>query len=286
MKAFKTYVAVALAALLSASPVHAGVTGKKISDGAINAAKLNEHLRLGEYVYEVMDHQPMIGLTANGYADPTGAGPNTAVFRNGLTATYTGLGTQTIVGPVFNVTEGLLVSQDATDDDGVQYTFGALGTAGAFTHVVGTDSNKFLKIKFEIEDVSGTDDCAVCFRKNEAVQANIDDYDEMACINVISGDIKVETILNNATTVTTDSTLNWADGEEHTLELQIIGRRVVFKVDGAPIANAPEFNFDSGEVIVPHFFLLNASDVSLVYWKYVEVGPLSAVDSSASDNSL
>ena len=50
-------------------------------------------------------------------------------------------------------------------------------------------------MKFAIADVSDTDDCAFGFRKVEAYQANIDDYDEMAALNVISGDIKIETIL-------------------------------------------------------------------------------------------
>jgi len=268
-------------------PASAGVSGKKINDGAINAAKIRESMRKGEYVYEMMDFQPFIHLTANGYADPDGTGPNTVLFRHGLTATYTTLGTQTILSPVFSTTLGLDISQDQTDNDGVQYTFGALGTQGAWTHTVGTDPDRFIKISFSIVDVSGTDDLAIGWRKNEAVQANFDDYDELASVNVILGDVKNETILNGAATTTTDSALNWADGETHTIEVQIRGRRAVFLYDDAPLPLAPEFNFDSGEVIVPFFFFLQATTTpGKVYWKYIEIGTIRDVDGDASDDAL
>jgi hypothetical protein len=291
MKTTKPFWLRALSLLVAASlvsvPASAGVSGKKINDGAINAKKLSEPVRKGHAIYEMMDHQPMVGLTANGYADPTSAGPNTVVFRNGLSATYTGLGTQTILGPVFEVTKGLNISQDQTDDDGVQYTFGALGTLGAWTHTVGTDADKYLKISFEIADVSGTDDCLVGWRKNEAVQANVDDYDEMAAVNVILGDVKVETILNNAATTTTDSTQNWADGETHTIEVRLVGRLVAYYLDGAPLSGIPTYQFDSGEVVVPFFFFLQATtSPGKVWWKYVEIGTLNSVNANASDDSL
>jgi hypothetical protein len=64
-----------------------------------------------------------------------------------------------------------------------------------------------------LSDVDGTDDCAIGWRKAEAYQAAIDSYDEMAAINVIAGAIKIETILNNGTTATTDTTDTIADGE-------------------------------------------------------------------------
>jgi hypothetical protein len=248
---------------------------RKLDSQSVNADKLTNEIRKKQYAYELMDHQPSVALTANGYADPSAGGPNTVIFRNGLSATYTGLGTQTILGPVFEVNDGLDVSQDQTDNDGSQYTFGCLGTQNPFLYTVGTSDASFLRIKFKIADVSGTDDCAVGWRKNEAVQANIDDYDEAAFLNVILGDIKIETILNNAATTTTDTTQNWADTESHTLEVQLRGRRAVFLVDGAAptVSPATAFDFDTGEVLVPFWFFLQATtSPGKVHWQEVEVG--------------
>jgi hypothetical protein len=258
----------------------------KYGDASINSKKLTDGVKKKAYVFETMDHQPSVALTANGYADPTSAGPNTIVCRNGLSATYTGLGTQTILGPVFEVNDGLNVSQDQTDDDGVQYTFGCLGTRNPFLYTVGTSDPMFIQVKFKIADVSGTDDCCVGWRKNEAVQANVDDYDEAAFLNVILGDIKIETILNNAGTTTTDTTQNWADTETHTLRVEMRGRRAVFLIDGAAptVSPATAFDFDSAEVLVPFFFFLQATTTpGKVHWVEVSVGKISEEASNGTN---
>jgi hypothetical protein len=170
---------------------------------------------------------------------------------------------QTILAPVAT-TAGLDISLDQTDDEGIEITPGILADnrrSGCFK--VGTSAAFFVRCKFTIVDVSGTDDCAIGFRKAEAYQANIDDYDEAAFLNVISGDIKTETILNNAATVTTDSTLNWADGETHELEVRVsAGGAVTYLVDGASFASAVAFTFDAGEFVIPFIFFLHAADVA------------------------
>jgi hypothetical protein len=178
---------------------------------------------------------------------------------------------QTILYPQ-KAAAGLDIGMDQTDNDGVELTNG-IEDGGPAVFTVGTDAC-FFKVKFSIADVSGTDDCAVGFRKVEAYQANVDDYDEMACLNVISGDIKIETILNNGATSTTDTTDNWADGETHTLEVYIsTDRAVTFKIDGAAPTTTQTFSFDSGEKVIPFFFFLHASDVAgAVVLKEWEVG--------------
>jgi hypothetical protein len=173
------------------------------------------------------------------------------------------LGTQTVIAPSLG-TKGLNVIQDTTDNDGNEYCLGiAAINRGVFT--VGTDAAFSAKMTFYIDDVSGTDDCAFGFRKVEAYQANIDDYDEMAALNVISGDIKVETILNGGATTTTDTTQNWADGETHTLEIKVSSAGVVtFFIDGMPPTTTATFTFDDGEVIVPFFYQIEANAAQAV----------------------
>ena len=171
------------------------------------------------------------------------------------------LGTQTILAPK-KTASGLDINMDQTDDDGIELSQGILaGSKHALT--VGTSGAFFFRVKFKIADVSGTDDCAIGFRKAEAYPANIDDYDEMAALNVISGDIKIETILNGGATATTDTTDNWADAAEHTLEVKVSAAGVVtYEIDGAAPTATAAFTFDDTEVVVPFFYFLNASDIA------------------------
>ena len=234
------------------SGIQTFIPGGVQADGGISAADSN-------HIIERFDCEPLcVKKTGAGAATGT-AGDENLCKLNNCTFEYHVLGTQTIVAPGLG-TYGLNIVQDETENDGVEYCLGISSlNKGVFT--VGTDAAFFARMKFYIDDVSGTDDCAFGFRKVEAYQANIDDYDEMACMNVISGDIKIETILNGGATTTTDTTLNWADGAIHELEVLVSAAGVVtYKVDGVPPTTTAEFTFDDAEVIVPFFYQLAAAD--------------------------
>lgn len=252
---------------------------KKYGEESINKIKLTAALLTGKFAYYAGNSQPSISAP-NGYGDPTGTTGdiNRALFPGltAMSAQYHVKGTQTLLGPLLDTTgKGLDISQDQTDNDGVEYVFGALNTLGRHTSVVGTD-NAYIEITARIADVSGTDDFCIGFRKNEAFQANVDDYDEAAFVNVILGDVKVETILNNAATTTTDSGENWADDATHTIRVELKGRSVAFLLDGEALPGIPVFRFDSGEVVVPFLFFLQATTTPGKVWiTKIEVGPLS-----------
>ena len=128
------------------------------------------------------------------------------------------------------------------------------------------------ELTFSIEDVSGTDDCAFGFAKVEAHAAAIDNRDEMAVLNVISGDINIETILNNGATTTTDTTDNWADTATHSLKVAVdIAGAVTYKIDGNDPTTTAAFSFDIGEVVTPSFYMLQAGDLTgaVVFEKFV-----------------
>ena len=213
---------------------------------------------------------PVTQLIGGGAATGT-TGDENAMIIDGEAFEYHILGTQTIVSPV-SAADGLNVGMDQAENDGAEFTNGITsGSKSAFT--VGTSAAFYAKCSFIIPNVSGTDDCAFGFRKAEAYQANIDDYDEMACLNVISGNITIETILNNGATSSTDTTDDWADTEEHTLEVYVSAAGVVtFKIDGAAPTTTATFTFDDAEVVVPFFYFLHAAApvagaVTLTKWE-------------------
>lgn len=180
------------------------------------------------------------------------------------------LGTQTILSPK-KTAVGLDVSMDQTANDGLEITPGIFYRAnhpGSFK--VGTDPAFYFKLRFKLADVDGTDDCAVGFRKAEAYQANIDDYDEMAALNVISGNIKLETILNGGATTTSETLDTWADGETHTLKVFVNADGLVsYQIDD-DAAVETTFSFDDGEEVIPFFYFLHDTNVcdtvELIEW--------------------
>ncbi|HUW44862.1 MAG TPA: hypothetical protein VMW50_03610 [Dehalococcoidia bacterium] len=212
------------------------------------------------YCFEEFKVQPVCQVVNATTANPSGTADtaNTAQFGTNVFE-YVAKGTQTIIGLGSLAATGCSVSGDQADNDGREINFAAGITARAIrSYTVGRAF--FARLKFSIAVVAGTDDCAFGFRKAEAYQTNLDDYDEMAVLNVISGDIKIETILNAATTTTTATTENWADTETHELRVDVaVDGSVTFAVDGAEPSVVSTFSFDAGEVVIPFMFFLQAN---------------------------
>jgi hypothetical protein len=185
----------------------------------------------------------------------TGTGGDENLMYTGTNVfEYHIVGTATVVAPT-RIATGLTIGLDVADNDGIEICPGILaGNQSAFT--VGTDGAFHLKIRFDIADVSGSDNVMVGFRKAEAYQAvALDNYDEMAAFDVVSGDIKTATILNAAATTSTDTTDNWADDATKTLEVYVSQAGVVtFKINGAAPTVTQAFTFDDAEVVVPFFY--------------------------------
>jgi len=198
----------------------------------------------------------------------------THVYSDGLKLKIGYLGTQTLIGPI-GTSSGMNYGFDQTNNDGIEWCLadatskGIKSGAGITQYAVGSDAF-YAELRFSIADVSGADECLFGFRKVEAFQAAVDDYDEMAAFNIVSGDIKTETILNNGGTTTTDLTSgggdaagNWANTGIHTLKVLVASDgAVTYAIDGATPTGAATFSFDSGELVTPFFHLLNDSDVA------------------------
>jgi len=212
-------------------------------------------------IQEYFDTEPVCVAKAGAGAATGTAGDENLCMLNYSIFEYHIIGTQTIIAPTMGV-GGLDVNLDQTANDGIEMCLGInAANKGVFT--VGTDAAFYAKMKFSVADVSGADECAFGFHKVSAYQAAIDDYTDMAVLNVISGDIKIETILNDGTTTTTDTTDNFADAATHTLEVYVSAAGVVtYKIDGLAPTTTAAFTFDDAEVVVPFFYLLNDTDVA------------------------
>ena len=187
-------------------------------------------------------------------------------YKDGLQLSLSNTGTQTIVIPAANAA-GMDYGYDQTNDEGVQWVMsqnthkGTLDGDSIDRFTVGSDAF-YAELTLTVGDVSGTDDCAFGFRKVEAFNAAIDGYDEMAALNLISGNVKSETILNNAATSTSAALKAVADATSVKLGVFVAQNgKVTLEIDGVA-ATDPSFTFDNGEVVTPFFYLLNASDLA------------------------
>jgi hypothetical protein len=215
-----------------------------------------------KYVYETFQNNGSVSKVGGGASGGTAGDRNVLVLPT-TAFEYAILGTQTITAPVIASTGGLdMGSMDQTANDGLELNHG-ISSAQIPAFIIGTDAAFFFRVRFSIQDVSGTDDCAIGFRKVAANQANIDDYTDMAVLNVISGDIKIETILANAATVTTDTTDNWADGATHELKVLVDADGVVtYQIDGQAPTVTAAYTFTDGLTVMPFFYFLQDTDLA------------------------
>ena len=226
----------------------------------------------GNYQYENWKQSP---VTANLLGGATSGTLTNVLYTPYIQLEYKPIGTQTILAPsLVSISEGLSalnIGMTQTDDVGVEFCPGILNS-NHMAFNIGVSSAFFFRVKFSIADVSGTDDCAIGFRGVQAYQAAIDDYTDMAVLNVISGNITIETILNGAATVSTDTTNNWLDTETHQLEVFVSNTGVVtYTIDNAaPIVTAA-YTFTNDLYVVPFFYLLNSGDlvgaVNILEWE-------------------
>ena len=224
---------------------------------------INRRVWDNQYTFENFVQNPTVSALGGGASSGTGGVVNVMQFPYSCFE-YVTKGTQTITAPVIaNVAEGvssLNNEMDQTDNDGVEICAGIL-SSNPNAYKVASVPAFFFRARVSLATVANTDDCAFGLRLAEAYQANIDDYNDMAVLNVISGDIKIETILNGAATVTTDTTNNFTDGQTKDLRVSVDSAgAVTYQIDGQPPIVTAAYSFRSGIYVVPfHFFLHSAS---------------------------
>lgn len=176
--------------------------------------------------------------------------------------------------------DGLEVKTDANATDGItgwELTNGILANSAQCYTVGSFNQNRtlFFEAAVTIDDISDVTELAFGFRKAEAFQAAVDNYDEMAAFNIgadADGQVEIHKILNNGATSEVDTTLtDWADTETHTLRIEVANNgKCTFLYDGAAPTVTTTFTFDAAEDIVPFLFLACETGdpgVSVSSWK-------------------
>jgi len=202
---------------------------------------------------------PVTAGIAGGAATGT-AGDENVMAIDGVNFEYHIVGTATATAPIL-VAGGLDIGLDDANNDGIEIGEGITARSNsAFT--IGTDAF-FLKVTTDIPDVSGTDDFLIGFRTAEAYQADPNDYNNMAAVNVMSGDIQIETIDDNAATTRTDTTDNWADGASKTVAVYVSAAGVVtYTIDGSAPTTTAAFTWDDGDTVVPFIYFRHDTTVA------------------------
>tara|TARA_Y100000310_G_scaffold344275_1_gene456147 strand:- start:580 stop:1362 length:783 start_codon:yes stop_codon:yes gene_type:complete len=199
--------------------------------------------------------------TAHALADGTAQDTVIHSYADGLNMTWSAVVAQAINRPA-PTTRGINYAGDQTNNDGIELVYSCStvkGREGIDRFTVGKQAF-YAELTFSIAVVAGTDVGNFGFRKVEALQADLHDYDEMAGLFPISGNISIQTILNNAATVTTDTTDDWANTGIHTLGVYVDkAGAVTYTIDGAAPTTTVAFSFDAGEVVTPFLHFLQAS---------------------------
>jgi len=182
-------------------------------------------------------------------------------FGNGLKTSFIPIVGQTIA-PTMDAAS-LDIGCDQVDNDGLEMTGGGMYGSTGRAFIIGNDPAFRFCATVAVEDVSGTDDFHVGFRGQEAFTATFDDYNDLASIGPISGNITIATILNNGATTTTDTTDDAADAATVAYCVLVSGAGVVtYTINGVAPTTTAAFTFDDGDSVVPFIHYLQASDLT------------------------
>ncbi len=229
---------------------------------------INERVWDNQYTFENWKQNPQACKSAGGATSgTTGAVNLLTTSKSSFEYAILGAG-QTITAPqiafVSTGVAGLNCELDPSNNEGLEICAGILASnKNAFQ--IGSSSAFKFRCRLLLSVVANTDDCAIGFRKAEAYQANVDDYADMAVLNVISGDIKIETIVGGAATVTTDTTDDFANAAIKDIEVRVDEEgAVTYLINGEAPTVTADYSFTDGLTVVPFLYFLHTDTAAVV----------------------
>ena len=148
---------------------HRHYAPESVRPGALDTKRFNKFFRENYGVQPIaMKNDGVSAASGTTGATNVLVGPNSQVE-------YFILGAgQTITCPVWSAANGLDISLDQADNEGLEINGGVDALSlGSFT--VATDRAFYVKATLKSTDASGSDELVVGFRKNQACQATITD---------------------------------------------------------------------------------------------------------------
>ena len=225
------------------------------------------------------NESPLLTTAANTAGVATGAtgAVNLMMLQGGEIMEQFILGAgQTIIGPRMTST-GLLTSLDLTNTEGAEYNFGNNANS-KHAYTIGTSAAFYVELAVNSADVGGLDPFVVGFRKQQANAATFTDYTDFACIGAratTAADVCViQTDLNNAGEVITNTTDAWTDGQTKTFKVLVSAAGVVtYTINGLAPTVTAAFTFDNADVVTPfirHEF--GAATPAAINWVSLKIG--------------
>lgn len=248
-------------------------TTKKIGPKAITRAKASDAMARGLGAYERFDGQPSLSAV-NGYGNPSGAtgAANECRYRGGLFSQYYVLGAgETILGPKLDYSLGLLDwSGDAAATEGFEEVYGGNSPRNPFLITVGSGYAKRFRSSVKYEDVSGIGTAVVGWRKQEAAQADWNDYNDLIGISAPAGALSLVSIVGGAATVTKALNVSIIDNQVLDVDFLILPNgRVYVVVEGVRYDTG--YVFTAALTLVPFRLATQAADICKIYPTEVEI---------------
>ena len=214
---------------------------------------------------ESFNVNPILQSVATTGAAPTGAtgDVNIMYLQDGITMEEFIIGAgQTIIAPRL-ANDGLLISLDLINTEGVEYNFGVT-TRSRHTYTVGTSPAFFFEAQFLVADVSGCEPLLLGFRKveaNNAVYTAYTDYASLGIKTSANADlISLSTEIGGGGTTDTNTTDAWTDGQTHTVRVNVsAGGVVTYLIDGAAPGGTAAYTFTGALQLMPFITLSHAA---------------------------
>jgi len=143
-------------------------------------------------------------------------------------------------------------------------------TVGSFAD---TTKDYYFEVKMTASTVTSINEFIVGFRSSAVPIAEFDDYLDFAALRIdASGNVQMESILNNAGADTTDTTVNAADDTQIILRIEVTNAgNARFIVNGTEYTHDTAMVFDA-DTIIPFIHLITDTGDPVVIINNLEVG--------------
>ena len=259
--------------------------------GALEAP-LGASIRLSEnslYIHDEFRSQPLFAASTDGFSNPVGTANATNIMYTGKNMLeYNIKGTATQVAPTWDTDDGLELSLDQANNEGLELTPGGQGgSRGQGVFVVGADeglqavgngnskaTGHIMRATLTLDNVAGADEVLVGIRNAVGgYQAAFASYTDFAALNINAGNIESITRLNSGSVTTTaPATSTATDDVAITLEVRMSpSGGVTWFVNGVRQTDLEDgFQFDSGDSLIPFLWFVNDTGLSgalLTLWE-------------------